>query len=57
MGMALHKLSLQFLKSIGATYYIGATGYRNIPMQRIFQLNGCIMFEKKVIFRLNRHST
>ncbi|WP_221567798.1 GNAT family N-acetyltransferase [Alkalihalobacillus sp. TS-13] len=57
LGMTLHKLSLQFLKCIGATYYIGATGHKNIPMERIFQINGCRMFEKKVIYRLKRHPT
>lgn len=52
-GSTLHKLSL--LKKMGAAYYIGATGYKNIPMQRIFQANGCQIFEKKFTFRLNRH--
>ncbi|MCF6409542.1 GNAT family N-acetyltransferase [Pseudalkalibacillus salsuginis] len=56
-GTTLHELSLQFLKSMGATYYIGATGHRNIPMQRIFEANGCRMFEKKIIYRLKRQST
>lgn len=54
-GSTLHKLSLHLLKKMGAAYYIGATGYKNIPMQRIFQANGCQMFEKKFTFRLNRH--
>ncbi|WP_408010437.1 hypothetical protein ACJROX_09105 [Pseudalkalibacillus sp. A8] len=56
-GITLHKRSLQYLKSIGATYYIGATGHRNIPMKRIFQVNGCRMFEKKTIYRLKRPHT
>lgn len=53
-GSTLHKLSLHLLKKMGAAYYIGATGYKNIPMQRIFQINGCQMFEKKFTFRLRR---
>ncbi|PBB04666.1 MULTISPECIES: GNAT family N-acetyltransferase [Salimicrobium] len=53
MGTQLHKLSLEFLKDgMGATYYIGATGHRNIPMQRIFQINGCEKFEEKIVYKL-----
>ncbi|WP_419394231.1 GNAT family N-acetyltransferase [Cytobacillus praedii] len=55
-GSALHKLSLYLLKKMGAAYYIGATGHKNIPMQRIFQANGCQMFEQKFTYRLKRHS-
>ncbi|WP_102275600.1 GNAT family N-acetyltransferase [Cytobacillus massiliigabonensis] len=55
-GSILHKLSLYFLKNMGASYYIGATGHKNIPMQRIFQVNGCQMFEKKFTYRLKGHS-
>lgn len=52
LGEYLHKLSLHLLKQMGATYYIGATGQRNIPMQRIFEANACELIEKKVIYRL-----
>ncbi|PAV31403.1 hypothetical protein CIL05_01745 [Virgibacillus profundi] len=55
-GAALHKLSMYLLKEIGAAYYIGATGHKNIPMQRIFQAGGCHMFESKVTYRLKEHS-
>ncbi|MED3573863.1 GNAT family N-acetyltransferase [Cytobacillus praedii] len=55
-GSALHKLSLYLLKKMGAAYYIGATGHKNIHMQRIFQANGCQMFEQKFTYRLKRHS-
>ncbi|WP_188455762.1 GNAT family N-acetyltransferase [Virgibacillus oceani] len=51
-GEVLHKRSLQMLKNIGATHYIGATGHKNIPMQRIFQVNGCQLFERKYTYRL-----
>jgi GNAT superfamily N-acetyltransferase len=55
-GAALHKLSIYLLKEMGATYYIGATGHKNLPMQRLFQVNSCQMFERKVTYRLKEHS-
>lgn len=51
-GVYLHKLSLHLLQKMGATYYIGATGQNNIPMQRIFQANDCELIERKFIYRL-----
>ena len=51
-GVYLHKISIHLLKEMGATYYIGATGYKNLPMQRIFELNGCQIFERKITYRL-----
>lgn len=50
-GKYLHKLSLHFLKQMGAAYYIGATGQNNIPMQRIFETNACELMERKFIYR------
>lgn len=52
LGTRLHKLSLQFLRGMGANYYIGATGNKNTPMQRIFEVNGCKKFDEKVTYRL-----
>ncbi|ALS74800.1 hypothetical protein AUC31_05995 [Planococcus rifietoensis] len=52
LGEYLHKLSLHFLKQLGAAYYIGATGQNNIPMQRIFKANACELIEKKFIYRM-----
>jgi len=52
LGASLHKLSMYLLQEMGAAYYIGATGRKNLPMQRIFQVNGCQMFERKVTYRL-----
>lgn len=52
LGEYLHKLSLHFLKQMGAAYYIGATGQHNIPMQRIFEANACELIERKFIYRL-----
>jgi Acetyltransferase (GNAT) family len=53
-GSTLHKQSLHILKNMGAAYYIGATGHKNIPMQHIFQAKGCQMFEQKFTYRLKR---
>ncbi|MDY0406317.1 GNAT family N-acetyltransferase [Virgibacillus sp. 179-BFC.A HS] len=52
-GAALHKHSLHLLKKMGATYYIGATGHKNTAMQRIFQTNGCKIFEKKYTYTID----
>lgn len=52
LGESIHKLSLHLLKQMGATYYIGATGQHNIPMQRIFEANECKLIERKFIYRL-----
>ncbi|HEU5139423.1 MAG TPA: GNAT family N-acetyltransferase [Bacillales bacterium] len=51
-GVALHRQSLNYLKELGAALYIGATGHENLPMQQIFQANGCQKFDTKVTFRL-----
>ncbi|ALX48285.1 GNAT family N-acetyltransferase [Lentibacillus amyloliquefaciens] len=55
LGTKLHKLSLHMLKEIGANYYVGATGHKNTPMQRIFQVNGCRMIDKKITYKLKSH--
>ncbi|HET7578197.1 MAG TPA: GNAT family N-acetyltransferase [Bacillales bacterium] len=52
LAARLHRWSLQYLKELGATHYIGATGHQNLPMQKVFQKNGCRPFGTKVTFRL-----
>lgn len=54
LATSFHRLSLQYLRKLGARHYIGATGHKNLPMQRVFQKNGCRPFETKVTYRLNR---
>jgi len=41
LSAILHQQSLQFLKKMGATYYIGNTHATNIKMQQVFIRNGC----------------
>ena len=53
MGNIPPQAFIASLKKMGATYYIGATGQNNIPMQQIFQANGCQIIEKKYTYRLN----
>ncbi|MFO1443878.1 GNAT family N-acetyltransferase [Bacillus sp. Bva_UNVM-123] len=50
-GALIHRQSLQYLKQIGAKHYIGATGYKNLPMQKIFIANNCHLFDKRVTYR------
>ncbi|NIK12607.1 GNAT family N-acetyltransferase [Alkalibacillus almallahensis] len=53
-GRALHLQSLHYLSNLGASYYIGATGEYNTPMQHIFEANGCHMTEKKYTYKLKK---
>lgn len=41
MSSHVHLQSLQFLKEMGATYYIGSTHESNIKMQKVFSRNSC----------------
>ncbi|MGV3464006.1 MAG: GNAT family N-acetyltransferase [Heyndrickxia sp.] len=41
LSAILHQQSLQFLKKMGATYYVGSTHATNIKMQQVFIKNGC----------------
>ncbi|TLS38144.1 GNAT family N-acetyltransferase [Pseudalkalibacillus caeni] len=42
IAVMIHRKALDYLKKSGASYYIGATDKKNIPMQSIFKKNGCI---------------
>ncbi|HDR7634704.1 TPA: GNAT family N-acetyltransferase [Bacillus mycoides] len=50
-GALIHRQSLGYLKQIGAKHYIGATGHKNLPMQKIFNTNNCHLFDKRVTYR------
>lgn len=43
-GRMLHAKGLEILSRQGATTYIGSTDMRNLPMIRIFEINGCEKF-------------
>ncbi|GGH88175.1 GNAT superfamily N-acetyltransferase [Pullulanibacillus pueri] len=50
LGAPFHLKSLYYLKMIGMHQYIGATGEKNKPMQRIFERNGCQKFDARTTF-------
>ena len=53
-GTALHRISLNLLREIGATTYVGSTDEANRHMIRIFERNGCVMRDRKGIYRIDR---
>lgn len=57
VGTVCHQHSLETLKSLGATYYVGSTDAANAGMIRIFENNGCTLRDRKGIYRINRPGT
>ncbi|MBD7944937.1 GNAT family N-acetyltransferase [Psychrobacillus sp. Sa2BUA9] len=53
-GKVFHLYSLELLKKMNATYYVGSTDENNEYMIRIFQANGCILRDKKGIYRIDK---
>lgn len=53
-GTELHRISMQLLKSIGATKYVGSTDEANRHMIGIFERNGCELRDRKGIYRVDR---
>ena len=53
-GAALHRISLNLLRGIGATTYVGSTDEANRHMIRIFERNGCRLRDRKGIYRIDR---
>lgn len=53
-GAALHRISLNLLRGIGVTTYVGSTDEANRHMIRIFEQNGCVMRDRKGIYRIDR---
>ena len=53
-GSALHRISLNLLREIGATTYVGSTDEANRHMIRIFEQNGCVMRDRKGIYRIDQ---
>lgn len=48
----LHQSALKILeRSYKATYYIGRTSHRNLPMLRTFAKNGCTIIERNKVFK------
>ncbi|MBC9721937.1 MAG: GNAT family N-acetyltransferase [Lactobacillus sp.] len=53
-GRLLHLHSLELLKDIHASYYVGSTDEHNDYMIRIFKANGCLLRDKKGIYRIDK---
>ncbi|MBB4824712.1 RimJ/RimL family protein N-acetyltransferase [Sporosarcina luteola] len=53
-GTAMHRISLDLLKRLGAVTYVGSTDEANENMIRIFKRNGCTLRDRKGIYRLDR---
>lgn len=53
-GTVLHRISLSVLKGIGAVTYVGSTDEANRHMIRIFEQNGCLLRDRKGIYRIDR---
>lgn len=52
-GTIFHAISLELLKTLGAKKYVGSTDTNNEPMRRIFEANGCILWDIKGIYRID----
>ncbi|PAD22336.1 GNAT family N-acetyltransferase [Terribacillus saccharophilus] len=46
LGQIVHAASLMMLKEMGAVIYEGSTHADNLPMQRVFEKNGCKVIRK-----------
>lgn len=53
-GATMHRATLQLMKKMGATYYVGSTDESNEHMVRIFKKNGCVLRDKKGIYRIEK---
>lgn len=48
----LHQQALRILESsFKATYYIGRTSHRNLPMLKTFENNGCTVLERNKVYK------
>lgn len=54
LGKLFHLYSLELLKNMNATYYVGSTDENNEYMIRIFQANGCLLRDRKGIYRIDK---
>lgn len=56
MGSDIHKIALKLLCKWDATRYVGSTGDGNEHMIRIFEQNGCVLRERKGMFRIESNN-
>ncbi|XXM72531.1 GNAT family N-acetyltransferase [Lysinibacillus sphaericus] len=51
-GVPLHRQALNLLKNdFKAKYYLGSTSQKNSPMIKIFEQNGCSLFEQNKVYK------
>ncbi len=56
LGRILHARGLAFLRSRGVLRYAGSTDTRNLPMMRIFEVNGCERTGTQLFYKaLSKH--
>jgi GNAT superfamily N-acetyltransferase len=54
IGTKIHKITLGLLKNWNATYYVGSTDVHNKHMIKIFEQNGCMLWDRKGIYRIQQ---
>ncbi|GGA44140.1 GNAT family N-acetyltransferase [Psychrobacillus lasiicapitis] len=54
LGAEIHKITLSIMKNMKATYYVGSTDKSNAHMVQIFKKNGCVLRDKKGIYRIEK---
>lgn len=52
LGVEIHKLTLELMKKLQANYYVGSTDENNEHMINIFKKNGCVVRDRKGIYRI-----
>ena len=51
-SILIHQHTLNLLmRTFGATYYIGSTSHKNLPMLQVFKKNGCMELEKNKVYK------
>lgn len=53
-GAKMHRATLSLMKKMGATYYVGSTDKGNEHMVQIFKKNGCVLRDRKGIYRIEK---
>lgn len=54
IGAQIHRKSMELLKQLQATYYVGSTDVNNVNMIKVFEKNGCELRDKKGIYKIVR---
>lgn len=54
LGAEIHKITLYLMKQMNAKTYVGSTDESNKHMINIFKKNGCVIRNKKGIYRIDK---